>query len=148
MNEQQKKKAPIGVKALSGLSILAGALMVIGGMTMMALVSSTPALFTGLVPPEHLTKVPVLFALFGSTSVTLGIAFGAIAVGLYRGTELAWKVLTILAFIGIGISVIILATGDIAGIVGILISGAVVLYLRRPSVKEYFKQNVMVAQAS
>lgn len=122
--------------------------MVIGGVAMVSLAWTTSMMFAGIIPLVHMAVVPMLFALVSSISIGLGIASGVGAVGLYKGKGWAWMILTIIAFIGIGISVISLAAGNIASIVGLLINGAVVFYLYRPHVKQYFGRNAMMAQAA
>lgn len=146
--QEKQRQAPVGVKALSGLAMLAGVLMVIGGMTAMALASATPLMFAGMVPPEYAAMIPASFALIGSVSVVLGVAAGAVAVGLYKGKNWAWRTLTIVAFVGIAIGAVSLAMGNIAEIASLLINGAIVFYLYRPHVKEYFGKDTVVAQTA
>ena len=122
--------------------------MVIGGMTMMALAPAAPLMFAGMVPPEHMVVVPASFALIGSSSVVLGVASGAVAVGLYKGNGWAWRALTIVAFVGIAIGAVSLAMGNIAEIASILINGAIVFYLYKPHVKEYFGKEKVVVQTA
>ena len=143
MSEQVNQiLTPLGVQALIVLTGFAGILMVIGGMTLMAIAPGAPPAFTGLVPPEHIAKVPILLALIGSISVTLGIAFGALAVGLYKRKHLAWGATMIVAFIGIGIGIFMVALTPEAGLglLSLILSGATLYYMHRPHVKEYFRR--------
>jgi uncharacterized membrane protein (DUF2068 family) len=128
--------------------MLAGVAMVIGGMTLLALASAAPMMFAGMAPQEDLSMAPALFALVGSVSVVLGVASGVMAAGLYKGKEWARKILTIVAFVGIAVGILSLAMGNVSAMASLLIYGAVVFYVSRPHVKEYFAKGPVVAQAA
>jgi len=83
----------------------------------------------------------------------LGIAFGAIliaiaivsfivAYGLLKGRGWAWTVTLILSIISIVWNAITIATGNIGGIISIIISAVIIYYLYRPHVKAYFGKGV------
>lgn len=151
-HHQKRRAPPIGVKVLSGLTMLAGVLMVIGGLTAMVLVPATPSMFTGMVPPEHMHAIPTVFALTGSVSVVIGLASGLVAVGLYKGKGWAWRTLTIVAFAGIAIAALSVAMGHVGEIASLIINGVIIYYLYRPHVKQYFgkveDREATMAQAS
>jgi lysylphosphatidylglycerol synthetase-like protein (DUF2156 family) len=140
--QENQKLTPLGVQILTVLAGFAGMLMVIGGMTLMAIAPGALPAFTGLVPPEHIAKVPIVLALIGSISVTLGIAFAALAIGLYKRKHLAWGATMIVAFIGIGIGIFMVALTPEAGLglLSLILSGATLYYMHRPHVKEYFRR--------
>jgi hypothetical protein len=50
----------------------------------------------------------------------------------------AWTVTVILSIISIALNAISIATGNIGGIVSVIISGIILYYLYRPHVKAYF----------
>jgi lysylphosphatidylglycerol synthetase-like protein (DUF2156 family) len=133
---------PLGVQVLTVLAGFAGILMVIGGMTLMAIAPGALPAFAGLVPPEHIAKVPIVLVLIGSISVTLGIAFGALAVGLYKRKHLAWGATMIVAFIGIGVGISLVALTPEAGLglLSLILSAATLYYMHRPHVEEYFSR--------
>jgi purine-cytosine permease-like protein len=50
----------------------------------------------------------------------------------------AWTVTVILSIISIALNAISIATGNIGGIVSVIISGIILYYVYRPHVKTYF----------
>jgi hypothetical protein len=135
MAQAQQKKAPIGVKVLTGLAVLTGVLMVMGGVALMALAAEIPL---ALLPPEQMPLIPALVMGIGATLVAVGGATILLAVGLFKGISLAWRAMTVIAFIGIAVSVVSVVTGEIAQIGSVIINGAILYYLYRPNVKRYF----------
>ena len=135
MAQAQQKKAPIGVKVLTGLAVLTGVLMVMGGVALMALAAEIPL---ALLPPEQMPLIPALVMGIGATLVAVGGATISLAVGLFKGISLAWRAMTVIAFIGIAASVVSVVTGEIAQIGSVIINGAILYYLYRPNVKRYF----------
>jgi hypothetical protein len=130
-----EKQAPLGVKVLTGLAILTGLLMVIGGVALMALAAEIPL---ALLPPGQMPLIPAFVTGVGASLIVVGGATIALAVGLFKGVGLAWRAMTVIAFVGIGISVISMAAGDIAQIGSVVIYGAILYYLYRPNVKQFF----------
>jgi uncharacterized membrane protein (DUF2068 family) len=74
----------------------------------------------------------------GVVLLALGIAYLAMAYGVWYGKRWAWTITLILSAIGLLLSVREIAGGNIGGILGIIIYGTVIYYLYRPNVKAYF----------
>jgi hypothetical protein len=75
---------------------------------------------------------------FGVVLLAIAIASFVVAYGLLKGLGWAWTVTVILSIISIISNAISIATGNIAAIISIIISGIVLYYLYRPHVKAYF----------
>jgi len=75
---------------------------------------------------------------FGVVLFAISIASFVVAYGLLKGLEWAWTVTVILSIISIVSNAISIATGNIAAIISIIISGIILYYLYRPRVKAYF----------
>ena len=78
----------------------------------------------------------------GGVIIALGIASFIVAYGLLKGMGWAWIVTVILSIISIALNAISIATGNIGGIVSIIISGIILYYLYRPHVKAYFGKGI------
>ena len=135
MAQAEQMQAPIGVKVLTGLAILTGVLMVMGGVALVALAAEIPL---ALLPPGQMPLIPSLVTGIGAVLVAIGVATILLAVGLFKGISLAWRAMTVIAFIGIAVSVVSLVTGEVAQIGSVIINGAILYYLYRPNVRQYF----------
>ena len=79
---------------------------------------------------------------FGIVLLALSIVSFVVAYGLLKGLGWAWTVTVILSIISIVFNAISIATGNIAAIISIIISGIIIYYLYRPHVKAYFGKGV------
>ena len=78
----------------------------------------------------------------GAVLIAIGIVSFIVAYGLLKGMGWAWTVTIILEIISIVLNAISIATGNIGGIVSIIISAIILYYLYRPHVKAYFGKSV------
>ncbi len=78
----------------------------------------------------------------GGVLLALAIVSFVVAYGLLKGLGWAWTVTVILSIISIVLNAISIATGNIASIISIIISGIIIYYLYRPHVKAYFGKGV------
>jgi hypothetical protein len=83
---------------------------------------------------------------FGVVLLAISIASFVVAYGLLKGLGWAWTVTVILSIISIVSNAISIATGNIAAIISIIISGIILYYLYRPHVKAYFGKGVSQSQ--
>jgi hypothetical protein len=74
----------------------------------------------------------------GGILIAIGIISFVVAYGLLKGRPWAWTLTVILSIISIVLNAISIATGNIASIVSLIISGIILYYLYRPHVKAYF----------
>jgi multisubunit Na+/H+ antiporter MnhG subunit len=74
----------------------------------------------------------------GGVITAIGIISFIVAYGLLKGTGWAWTMTVVLSIISIVLNAISIATGNIGGIVSVIISAIILYYLYRPQVKEYF----------
>ena len=150
------KSRPTGVTIIAILSIIGGVIMLFGGIALLAagiiLPSLPPSAFQNgnLTIDGNLTGSGMPFSgippsFFGGTATVIGgvlIAIGIVsfivAYGLLKGMRWAWTVTVVLEIISIALNAISIATGNIGGIVSIIISGIILYYLYRPHVKAYF----------
>ncbi len=78
----------------------------------------------------------------GGVLLAIAIASFIVAYGLLKGLGWAWTITVILSIISIVFNAISIATGNIAAIISIIISGIILYYLYRPHVKAYFGKGV------
>lgn len=98
-------------------------------------------------PPPGVSMVSQ--SLLGGIGIAIGVVLLAIAIvsflvayGLLKGLGWAWTVTVILSVSSIVLNAISIATGNIASIISIIISGIILYYLYRPHVKTYFGKGV------
>jgi hypothetical protein len=87
------------------------------------------------IPPPFIGGVAIVI---GGVLIAIGIVSFIVAYGLLRGMGWAWTVTVILSIASIVLNAISIATGNLGGIVSIIISGIILYYLYRPHVKAYF----------
>jgi hypothetical protein len=100
------------------------------------------------IPPPGVSPM-VSQSLLGAIGIAFGIVLLALAIvsfvvayGLLKGLGWAWTVTVILSITSIVFNAISIATGNIAAIISIIISGIIIYYLYRPHVKAYFGKGV------
>ena len=74
----------------------------------------------------------------GTVIIAIGLYRSLLPYGLLKGIGWAWTATIILSIIGIILNALSIALGNMAGIISIVISGAIIYYLYRPHVKAYF----------
>lgn len=87
------------------------------------------------IPPSFIGGAAIAI---GGVLIAIGIVSFIVAYGLLKGMGWAWTVTVVLSIISIVLNAISIATGNIGGIVNIIISGIILYYLYRPHVKAYF----------
>jgi hypothetical protein len=165
MERQQHR--PLGVTIIAILTIIGGILLLLGGVSLIALgtlISVSPPLDSTITNPHPLAQFfGVISAAIGSVLLAIGIGYIVMFYGLLKGKRWAWTITIILLLIGIAIQIISTATGSllnasltgsssntnsvisgIAGsIIGIAINIVIIYYLYRPHVKGFFGKNVL-----
>jgi uncharacterized membrane protein (DUF2068 family) len=86
--------------------------------------------------PPSLVGVGLLA--IGGILLAIGVLSFVVAYGLLKGRSWAWTLTVVLSIISVVLNVISIATGNIASIVSLVISGIILYYLFRPHVKAYF----------
>jgi len=124
--------------------------MILGGITLVAAGTIIPSLPPSAFQNGNLTEpnvnvsgIPLAFLggtaiAIGSVLIAIGIVSFIVAYGLLKGMRWAWTVTVVLSIISIALNAISIATGNIGGIVSIIISAIILYYLYRPHVKAYF----------
>lgn len=163
---QHKVQRPTGVTIIAILTIIGGILLCFGGLALLilgAFFSTVP--ISSIISEEQLQNEAELEALvqflagigivIGGVVLTVGIGYLVVSYGQLKGKGWAWTItiiLTIIAIVTQVISVIssslfnvsfdgdidVLVSGIVSHIIGIAISGVILYYLFRPSVKAYF----------
>jgi uncharacterized membrane protein (DUF2068 family) len=110
---ESQKHRPLGVTVIAILTVIGGIIFLVSGLVL---------LIIGI----------------GIILLALGIAYLVMAYGLWKGKGWAWTITLILAAIGIIVAVVSIATGNVGGIVSIIINGVIIYYLYRPNVKAFF----------
>ena len=159
----EKMHRPLGVTIIAILTIISGILLILGGISLIAvgtLISVTPVDTTATTNSQPVAQFfGVISAAIGSVLLAIGIGYLVMFLGLLKGRGWAWTITIILLLIGIAIQIISTATGAVfnaslssssnnaansiisgivGGIIGIAINGVILYYLYRPHVKAYF----------
>jgi hypothetical protein len=150
------KPRPTGVTIIAILNIFGGIIMLFGGLALLAAGIIFPSLprsafedesltingsLTGSgmsisgIPPSFIGGAAIAIA---GVLVAIGIVSFVVAYGLLKGRGWAWTVTIILSIISIVLNAISIATGNIDGVISIIISGIILYYLYRAHVKAYF----------
>jgi hypothetical protein len=134
---------PTGVTIIAILNIIGGILMVVGGLSSMALGAVLPLQQQNTVPGADASSIPADLLGGGAIAVGavllgLGVLSSIVAYGLLTGKSWAWPLTVVLAIISIVLNVISLVAGNVGAIVSIAISAVILYYMHRPQVKAYF----------
>ncbi len=101
-----------------------------------------PVLPPGVPPMVSQSLLGGIGIAFGIVLLAISIVSFVVAYGLLKGLGWAWTVTVILSIISIVFNAISIATGNLAAIISIIISGIIIYYLYRPHVKAYFGKGV------
>jgi uncharacterized membrane protein len=158
---------PTGVTIIAILTIIGGILLLISGISLIALgslISVTPSGTTTTTTNANSHPIAQVFgiisAAIGSALLVIGIGYIVMFYGLLKGKRWAWTITIILLIIGIAIQIISTTAGSVfnasisssssansvisgiaGGIIGIAINVVVIYYLYRPNVKAFFGKN-------
>jgi hypothetical protein len=161
MKSQQR---PIGVTIIAILTIIGGILLLISGISLIALgslISVTPSGTTTTTTNANSHPIAQVFgiisAAIGSALLVIGIGYIIMFYGLLKGKRWAWTITIILLIVGIAIQIISTTAGSVfnasisssssansvisgiaVGIIGIAINIVIIYYLYRPNVKAFF----------
>ena len=156
----QAKHRPTGVTIIAILTIIEGILLVLAGISLVAIGGfiSTSSTSTSHTISQFLG---VIAAAIGGVLLVIGIGYLVMFYGLLKGKTWAWTITVILLLIGIAIQIISMAIGGIltasAGnststneslseiigtIIGLAINIIILYYLYRPHVKAFFGKAV------
>ncbi|MDQ4073570.1 MAG: hypothetical protein M3162_04610 [Thermoproteota archaeon] len=82
--------------------------------------------------------VPILGIIFGGFLIIIGLAYFAVAYGLWNGLSWAWVLTILVSALGIvaGLATIIVGTGG--SLLYIIVNAVIIYYLFRSDVKAYF----------
>lgn len=149
-------KRPVGVTIIAILAIIGGILLLFGGIAFVALApilsqintiddnSSNSSFSLNIngtdvtVPKNTLFIFGGFLGIIGGALIVIGIAGFVVAWGLLTGKGWAWIVTIIIAIISIILNLIVVISGGLENIIGLIIYGVIIYYLYRPSVKSYF----------
>jgi hypothetical protein len=140
---------PTGVTIIAILMVIAGVVMIIAGISAVAVAPFLPMAIPSQDLPTGLSTAMLGGIAVGSGAFMLGLGIAGlvIAYGLFKGKEWAWTAAVMFSIIGIIMSVVAIVTGNFGSIVSIIINGVILYYLHRPHVKAYFGKT-MSAPAS
>ena len=100
--------------------------------------------------PQLVATITNTIATIAMVVSAIGIAIGItsflLAWGLFRGNGWAWIITVILVIISIIFSVVALGSGGFVNIINIIISGIILYYLYRPTVKAYFGRGQKISK--
>lgn len=150
-------KRPVGVTIIAILAIVGGILLLFGGIALVALApilsqininddngtsnSSFSLNINGTdvtIPRNSLFLFGGFLGIIGGMLIVIGIAGFVVAWGLLTGKGWAWIFTIIVAIISIILNLILVISGSIESVIGLIIYGIIIYYLYRPSVKSYF----------
>src|ERR687890_808680 len=114
-----QKNRPLGVTIISVLAVIGGIGSFVSGLAI-------------------ITLIPILGIIFGGILVIIGLAYFAVAYGLWKGLNWACTITLIVSAIGIIVGIGSIIVGNVGAIFHVIINGIVIYYLYRPNVKAYF----------
>lgn len=131
--------------------------MLVSGIALAALASVFPLVAStgdqaSMLQSQIPSTIPVEYLGIASLSVgtiliIIGIVSLIVAYGLFKAKKWAWTANVALSIISIAVGIASIAAGSIGSIVGIVISAAILYYLYRPHVKEYFGKKTQTEAA-
>jgi hypothetical protein len=142
LEDNKLEKRPFGITILSALVLIVSFIALAVGIS--ALIPGTPldALWNikNSFPAGFQTTLNG--KIFGSFILILGIIMLTSAYGLIKGNKIAWWIVLTVFTINLTADIISVIIGKgIDNISGIIIVGVLLVYMTRPSVKNYFSLN-------
>lgn len=119
------KHRPLTVTIIAILVIITGVVFIAGGLSIFG--------FAALVP-----ELSIVFFAIGGVLIAIGIGYLVVSYGLFKGKGWAWSVTLILSYIGIALAIISIVSGNFFSAINLAINIAIVYFLYRPQVKEFF----------
>lgn len=114
-----QESRPLGVTIIAILAVIGGIGAITSGFVVM-------------------TLIPIVGIIIGGILIIIGLAYFAVAYGLWKGLKWAWIITLIVSVIGIVVGLGSLAVRDTAAIFHIIVNAIVIYYLYRPNVKAFF----------
>lgn len=114
-----QRSRPFGVTLIAILAVLGGIGSFLSGLAVIAI-------------------LPLLGIILGGILIVIGLAYFAVAYGLWKGLNWAWVITLIVSVIGIIVGLVSLAVGNMGAIFHVIVNAIVIYYLYRPNVKAYF----------
>lgn len=144
----QKPLRPLGVTIL-GAAIIIGAIFAlligafsvgVSGLAADYIVSNQLVEQNQMLPPDVFTHrfIENVILFIGVSALFVGVVNLLFAYGLLKGAEWSRLAVIILAVIGLIVSIIFTASGGIPFIASALVDGAIIYYLTRPRIVDYF----------
>ncbi|HXS61075.1 MAG TPA: hypothetical protein VN703_09740 [Candidatus Sulfopaludibacter sp.] len=114
-----QRNRPLGVTIIAILAVLGGIGSFLSGLTVLAI-------------------IPILGIIFGGILIIIGLAYFAVAYGLWKGLRWAWILTLIVSVIGIIVGLGSIVVGNAGSLFHVIVNAIVIYYLYRPNVKAYF----------
>jgi hypothetical protein len=114
-----QRNRPLGVTIIAILAVLGGIGSFLSGLTVLAI-------------------IPILGIIFGGILIIIGLAYFAVAYGLWKGLRWAWILTLIVSVIGIIVGLGSIVVGNVGSLFHVIVNAIVIYYLYRPNVKAYF----------
>ena len=108
------------------------------GVTIIAILLAIGGIGSLLSGLTVLAVIPILGILLAGVFFIIGLAYFAVAYGLWIGASWAWIITLILCGIAIIVGIGSIVVGHFGSLFLIIINGIVIYYLYQPNVKEYF----------
>ena len=114
-----QRNRPLGVTIIAILAVLGGIGSLLSGLTVLAI-------------------IPMIGIIFGGILIIIGLAYFAVAYGLWKGLRWAWVLTLIVSVIGIVVGIGSIIVGNVGSLFHVIVNAIVIYYLYRPNVKAYF----------
>jgi hypothetical protein len=114
-----QRNRPLGVTIIAILAVLGGIGSLLSGFTILAI-------------------VPILGIILGGILIIIGLAYFAVAYGLWKGLSWAWAITLIVSVISIIVGIGSIVVGNAGSLFHVIVNSIVIYYLYRPNVKAYF----------
>ena len=114
-----QRNRPLGVTIIAILAVLGGIGSLLSGFTVLVL-------------------LPILGLVLGGILIIIGLAYFAVAYGLWKGLSWGWSITLIISVIGIIVGLGSIIVGNVGAIFHVIVNIIVIYYLYRPNVRAYF----------
>ena len=114
-----QRNRPLGITIIAILAVLGGIGSLLSGFTVLVL-------------------LPILGLVLGGILIIIGLAYFAVAYGLWKGLSWAWSITLIISIIGIIVGLGSIIVGNVGAIFRVIVNIIVIYYLYRPNVRAYF----------
>ncbi len=120
-----EKERPLLITIISVLYFVAGVLMFL----------FTAWVFYDGITTETLNDTGTVV---GAIAAAIGLISFAIGTGFWKGWRIIWRIAVVVGILGLLFCLLMIASNNLVGFIGLAIQALLLFYINRPNVKEFF----------